>query len=324
VNASPTVSILVPCYNYAHFLPDCLASIFALEDAPSFEVVLVDDASTDHTRELLRDLRDPRIRVICNEVNQGHARTIGIAIGAARGRFLARIDPDDRYRPNFLARTVPLFDQHPEVGLVYGDAAVINAEGQVTTPTCDTHHAGRAFRGNELVALMAENFICAPTAIARAECWRAALPVPAHLAFNDWYFTLMMARQWDFCFVPEVLADYRVHGTNFHSRIAQDGSEERSVRWLLAQLFAQVEADATREAAKQAARPRILANHLMGAAEKYFWFGNYADAQRCYLEALRADPRQAARPGVLRHLAATWLGRTRYERLKRALGRNLA
>jgi glycosyltransferase involved in cell wall biosynthesis len=324
VSNRPAVSILVPCYNYAHFLPECLASIFQQEDAPPLEVVVVDDASTDHTRELLERQRDPRLRVILNEVNQGHARTIGIAIAAARGRLLARIDPDDRYRPTFLKQTVPWFDRYPDVGLVYGDAAVINEQGQVTVPRCDTRHGGRAFRGNELVALMEDNFICAPTVIARAECWRAALPVPAHLAFNDWYFTLMMARQWDFCFVPDVLADYRVHGGNFHSRIARDGSEERSVRWLLEQLFAQAEADAAREAAKQAARPRILARHLKGAADKYFWFGNYADARRCYLEALRTDPRVLGQPGVARHLLATWLGRRRYETIKRALGRRPA
>jgi glycosyltransferase involved in cell wall biosynthesis len=320
VSAAPRVSILVPCYNYAHYLPDCLASIFALAAAPPFEVVLVDDASTDHTRALLSGLRDARVRVIYNSVNLGHARTIGVAIDAARGQLLARIDPDDRYRPDFLRLTVPMFDRFADVGLVYGDAAVIDAQGQVTTPRSDRRHQGRAFHGNELVPLMEENFICAPTVIARAECWRAALPVPEHLAFNDWYFTLMMARRWAFYFLPDVIAEYRVHGTNFHSRIALDGSEERSVRWLLDRLFAEPEADPALEAAKQAARGRIVASQRVSAAEKYFWFGDYAAARRCYLEALRADLEHTVSARVLRHLLATFLGRNRYEQLKRLLG----
>ncbi len=311
MSAAPQVSLLVPCYNYAHYLPDCLASILAQEDAPPFEVVLVDDASTDHTRELLADVSDARVRVLHNAVNLGHARTMGVAINAARGQLLARIDPDDRYRPGFLRLTVPIFDRYSDVGLVYGDAAVIDAQGNISTPRCDQRHHGRTFHGNELVPLMADNFICAPTVIARAECWRAALPVPEHLAFNDWYFTLMMARRWNFYFVPDVLAEYRVHGTNFHARIAQDGSEERSVRWLLDRLFREPELDASLEAAKQAARGRILAQQFVSAGEKYFWFGNYADARRCYLEALRAHAGYVLRPNVLRHLLATFLGRAR-------------
>ncbi len=317
----PLVSFLVPCYNYAHFLPECLASICAQEGDVPFEVIVVDDASTDHTRQVLEQVTDRRVRVLHNEVNQGHARTVGIAIDAARGRLIARIDPDDRYRAAFLRTTTPLLEQYPDVGLVYGDAAVIDTHGRVTTPRSAAQHGGRSFQGNELLPLLQENFICAPTVIARAECWRSALPVPDHLAFNDWYFTVMIARRWNFYYVPEVLADYRVHGTNHHSRIGQDGSEERSVRWLLQRVFQEPEPDAAREAAKQAARKRILASHLVGAGEKYFWFGNYADARRCYLEALRADARQVLRPHVLRHLIATWLGPTRYQQLKRRVGR---
>jgi glycosyltransferase involved in cell wall biosynthesis len=317
--SGPLVSFLVPAYNYARYLPECLDSIFAQQGSVSYEIVVVDDASTDDTREVLAGITDARVRVLFNQTNQGHARTIEIAIAAARGELIARIDPDDRYRPGFLQLTTPIFAQHPDVGLVYGDAAVIDAEGRLTTPSCDMRHAGQTFHGNELVALLQENFICAPTVIARAECWRDALPVPEHLAFNDWYFTVMIARKWNFYFLPAVLAEYRVHGTQHHTRVARDGSEERSVRWLLDQVFAAPERDSRVELAKQAARGRILASHLIGAAEKYFWFGNYPDARRCYLEAIKADPKQILRPHLLRHLAATWIGQNRYERLKRAL-----
>lgn len=314
----PRVSILVPAYNYAHYLPECLASILSQQTAVSFEVVVVNDASTDETREVLARVSDPRVRVLHNQVNQGHARTIGSAIAQARGELLARIDPDDRYRPEFLARTVPIFDQYPTVGLVYGDAVMIDAAGN-PAGACAQRHDGDAFRGNELADLLESNFICAPTTMARRQCWQAALPVPEHLAFNDWYFTVMIARHWDFYYLPEVLAEYRVHPTQHHARVALDGTEERSVRWLLDRVFEEAEADPVLERRKQARRSRAYARHSVDAGEKYFGYGRFADARRCYLNALGREPALVLRQPVLRHLVGTLVGARAYQGLKAAV-----
>ena len=314
--AAPQVSFLVPTYNYARYLPDCLDSIFALEGDFAFEVVVVDDASTDDTGSVLAGYRDPRLRVQRNQDNQGHARTIAIAIAAARGALVARIDPDDRYRPDFLVHTVPVFEGLPRVGLVYGDAALIDEQGRQTA-VCESRHQGRAFVGNELVDLLASNFVCAPTVIARRECWRAALPVPDHLAFNDWYFTIHIARSWDFYYVPRVLADYRVHGLQHHTRVAADGSEERSIRWLLDHVYSATEADPLIEQRKRQARDRIYALHQLDAGEKYFGSGNYADARRCYLNALKLAPTEAWSLKYARHLLAALIGPRPYQGIKR-------
>lgn len=313
------VSFLVPCFNYARYLPDCLDSILSQQGSFDFEVVLVDDASTDQTPEVLARYTDTRIRVIRNATNQGHARTMEIGLAATRGQLVARIDPDDRYRPHFLSKTVPLLEQHPEVGLVYGDAALIDESGQQTA-ICPSRHHGQPWHGSELVDLLQSNFICAPTVIARRACWLDALPIPKHLAFNDWYFTVQIARKWKFYYLPEVLADYRVHATQHHNRVAADGTEERSVRWLLDQVYASAEADAAIEAAKQRARKRVYGAHALDAAEKFFGAGRYDAARSGYLRALRLSPARVLRPGPLRRLAATFLGRAAYERIKSLLG----
>jgi glycosyltransferase involved in cell wall biosynthesis len=319
--AGPHISFLIPCYNYGQYLPDCLNTIFAQEGSFDYEVVIIDDASTDDTPDLLKTITDPRVRVLYNEKNLGHARTMERLLREARGALVARIDPDDRYRPEFLRLTVPIFDQYPDVGLVYGDVALIDAEGRVTAQCADNQHGGRVFHGNELVPLLQRNFICAPSVIARRECWLDALPIPGHLAFNDWYFTVKIARLWNFYFIPHVIADYRVHGTNWHSRIARDGSEERSIRWLLDHVYETPEKDPAVEREKQAARGRIYASHSIDSGEKYFWNGNYASARRCYLRALREDARQVFRPQILRHTLATLVGRAPYEAFKRMAGR---
>ena len=213
----------------------------------------------------------------------------------------------------------------PAAGLIYGRANAIDAEGLIVGRTSEEPHSGD-FQGNELIALLARNFICAPTIAARREAWLAHVPVPAWLAFHDWYFTALIARQWDFCFVDDVLAEYRVHSTNLHSAIARDGSEERSVFWLLDRIYAEPEATPERERAKQDARHRVYGERYLDAAEKYFWFRRNAEARRAYLAAIRHRPSLLGRAGVARRFAATCLGRDAYDRVKAVVvpGRQVA
>lgn len=315
MSSRPHVTFVVPCYNYAQYLPDCLRSILNQTAGSDFEILAIDDASTDDTLDVLRSFSDSRLRVIRHARNQGHASTINEGLSGSKGMWVARIDPDDRYRPGYLDIVLEKFAAHPEVGLVYGDAALIDSKGEITADRTDRVHGGRDFKGNELVRLLESNFICAPTVIARREAWMKGVPVPGHLAFNDWYFTVTMARSCAFYYVNEVLADYRVHGSNHHEKVVRNRSEEPSIFWLLNRIYSQSEADPHVEEQKRRARRRVYASHYLTLANKYFGLGMNSDARRCYLRALHY--RQAYfRPSVVRRLAATFVGRGLYERSK--------
>ncbi len=315
----PLVSFVVPSYNYARYLPDCIDGIFSQEGDFAFELIAIDDASSDNSVEILqRYAQDPRMRIIVHERNQGHVKTVNEGLALARGQFVARIDSDDRYRPCFLRTLLPKFD-HPQVGFVYGDAAIMDPSGTVTTPSVDRHHHGCDFEGNELLDLLRENYICAPTGIARRNAWHEAMPIPAHLAFNDWYFNLMMARRYDFCYVNTVVADYRVHPANHHSRIIADKSEEPSIRHVLDYIFSEQEATPALEARKQGFKGRAYAAQYLTLANKYFGYQLLPDARRCYLTALRYSLPEALSLRTLRLLLATYLSPDAYAALKRPL-----
>jgi glycosyltransferase involved in cell wall biosynthesis len=316
--STPLVSIVVPCFNYGRFLPDCLESILQQDARYSMEVILVDDRSTDNTQEILSGYagRDARLRVFLHERNRGHVVTVNEGLAAARGKYVARIDPDDRYRQGFLAALVPVLERFEDVGMAYGDAAMIDEKGEVTAPSCDVVHGGRTYHGDEFVPLLKRNFICAPTALARREAWLAALPIPEGLAFNDWYFNIMIARAWNLYYVNDVVADYRVHGSNHHARIARDRTEERSLFWLLDRVYAQPEPHSQAERRKQRARGEVYGSHYLDLAEKYFGYGMERDARRCYLAAGQRHLPLLLRPGPIRRLAATLIGRGLYERGK--------
>jgi glycosyltransferase involved in cell wall biosynthesis len=321
---NPLVSFVVPCYNYGRFLGDCLGSIFAQEGNHDFEIVAIDDCSSDNTREVIESFRDSRMRVILHEKNQGHIRTIAQGFEEAHGRYVARIDADDRYRPCFLNETVSRLERHPEVGFVYGDAAIIGPEGQIYQDRTPSEHGGREFKGNDLVSLLLSNHICAPTVIARREAWLGALPIREDLAFSDWYYNLMIARRLEFFYVNRVLAEYRVHSSNHHTMIVRNRTEEPSIEYVLDRIFSERETDPELERKKQAVRGRVYARQFAMLADRYFGSDLVEDARRCYLRALRHSPAEAFTIGRARRLVASFLDPEVYRTIKRALGRSAA
>jgi glycosyltransferase involved in cell wall biosynthesis len=321
-SSKPLISFVVPCYNYGRYLQDCLGSIFQQEGGYSFEIIAIDDASSDNTLQVLAGFQDPRLRVLRHEKNQGHIKTISQGLQESRGQFVARIDPDDRYRPCFLSETVPRFQRHPEVAFIYGDVALIDSQGRTTSEQTDKVHGGKDFKGNEFIPLLMENYVCAPTVIARREAWIETLPIPEHLAFSDWYYNLMIARRYECYYVHQILADYRVHSENHHSKVIINKTEEPSIRFLLDMIFNQKERDPALQTAKERARGRVYSAQYLTLANKYFGAGFAADARRCYLQTIRNSPKYLLSYTILRRLLATFLDANRYHELKRVLNRS--
>jgi O-antigen biosynthesis protein len=313
---APLVSFVVPCYNYGRYLPDCLRGIFNQEEHQDFEIITVDDGSTDNTREALRAFTDSRLRVIVHEKNQGHIVTVNRGLKESRGKYVVRVDPDDRHRPCFLKETLPKLEKYPEVGLVFGDVALIDEHGKITKERSGSEFGDCDRKGNELTRILQKNYICAPTVVARREAWMSAWPVPDGLAFNDWYFNVMLARQHEYYYVNKVLADYRVHSMNHHSKIVLNKTDESSVLWVLNKVYGESERDASLEQAKQRVRRRVYGGQYLTLAEKYFGARMNADARRCYWQAIRNRPGLLLHMGILRRLLATMTSRRLYESAK--------
>ena len=119
---SPRISIVLPTYNGSDFLSQALDSILNQTYA-DFELIIVDDASTDETPRIIADYakRDKRIRVIRNPENQHIAASLNIGFKTAKGQYLTWTSDDNLYRPTALAVMVDYLDNHPETGLVYTD-----------------------------------------------------------------------------------------------------------------------------------------------------------------------------------------------------------
>jgi glycosyltransferase involved in cell wall biosynthesis len=117
----PTVSVVIPCYNYGHFLPQCVGSVLSQEGV-DVDVLIVDDASPDGSAEVARRMAaaDSRVRLIAHETNKRHIATYNEGLAAVDGEFVVLLSADDMLSPGSLGRSTALLRAHPDVGMVYG------------------------------------------------------------------------------------------------------------------------------------------------------------------------------------------------------------
>ena len=129
---APLISVVMAAYNGAGLIEDTIASVLA-QDLPDFELVVVDDASTDDTLARLRAVTDPRVRVIAASANGGPVVARNIAFAAARGRYIAGLDQDDLCHPHRFSTQAAFLDANPDTVLV-ASAVDLLRDGTVRAP----------------------------------------------------------------------------------------------------------------------------------------------------------------------------------------------
>jgi len=115
---TPLVSIIIPTYNGAVFLGKTIESVLK-QTYSTFELMIVDDASPDHTAEVIKQYDDPRLNYIVHAENQGADRARHTALQAASGEIIAFLDQDDLFHPEKLQAHVSFLESHPEIGFTY-------------------------------------------------------------------------------------------------------------------------------------------------------------------------------------------------------------
>lgn len=198
------VSAIVPAYNAMKYLPESLDSILA-QTYPNFEVIIVNDGSTDNLIEWVSQLTDPRVKLISQE-NRGLAGARNTGLNNARGEYIAYLDADDLWDPTKLAKQVEVLEQNLEVGLVYTWIERINEQGK---------SIGKPFKINlegDIWEKLTENNVIAPSsAMIRRSCFEKVGMFDASLqAFGeDWDMWLRIAACYSIRVIPETLCSYR-------------------------------------------------------------------------------------------------------------------
>jgi glycosyltransferase involved in cell wall biosynthesis len=123
------VTILMPVYNSEKFLREAIDSILN-QSFKNFEFIIIDDGSTDSSKEIIETYKDPRIKYFNNKENMGVARTLNRGIRLAKGEYIARMDADDISHSDRLRLQVKFLDQHPNYSLIASKVEVIDNSGK--------------------------------------------------------------------------------------------------------------------------------------------------------------------------------------------------
>lgn len=160
----PRVSVIIPTYNRGHFIGDAIASVLS-QDFADFELIVVDDGSTDQTEATVLQFKDARLLYIRQE-NQGRSNARNRAIAMSQGEFIAFLDSDDLYLPGKLSLQVDYLDRHLAVGMVYTSAHCIDYSGQRLNDNYIASVSGRIYKS---IAFFRPVTITLPTVMIRQE-----------------------------------------------------------------------------------------------------------------------------------------------------------
>ena len=205
------VSVVIPCYNQAHFLGEAIESVLS-QTYEDFEVIVVDDGSKDDTAEVASGYAalDPRVRLVRQE-NRGLAGARNRGLSESSGEYVVFLDSDDRLLEEALGVGVRELEAHPGCAFVSGHYRPISADG-------DAYAVPRQARidGDHYLALLRDNYISMPASVmyrrwvfAEVGGFDGSVDAAA-----DWDLYLRVARRFPIYHHGQVVADYRWHGAN--------------------------------------------------------------------------------------------------------------
>lgn len=228
---NPKVTIIIPTYNRADLLPFAVKSVLSQTFA-DFELLILDDASTDNTQTIAESfLSDPRVRIVRHPKNIGITANRNYGLSIAKGTYIAMLDSDDVWlNNNKIARQVEILESHPQIGIVgtYGKKINIDGRemGEITSKAADLSIRHRMMYQNQFIQ---SSVVIRKEALDAVGWYDEKMPI-----WEDYELWLRLGEQYQFRNIPEFMTGYREHSGNITKE-----SKEKSIEayWIIYKLY---------------------------------------------------------------------------------------
>jgi glycosyltransferase involved in cell wall biosynthesis len=217
------VSVVITAYNSMDYLPETLETVFK-QTFTNFEILLVDDGSSDHIVKWASELVDPRVKLISQE-NQGVSVARNTGIAHAQGEYIAFLDGDDTWEPTKLEKQVRCLDENPEVGLVHTWLTKIDWQSKPTGRVICPQIEGEVWQ-----QILERNQVACSSVIVRRCCFETVGMFDKNLRFaEDWDMWIRLATRYHFAILKDFLVGYREHPNSKSKRYASRLQDFRNI-----------------------------------------------------------------------------------------------
>ena len=216
MSRQPLVSVITATYQMGQYVSRAVDSVLE-QDYPEVESIVVNDGSTDDTREVLSKYDDDSRVTVIHQENAGQTVAKNRGLAAARGALIGFCDADNYWLPGKLDRQVPVLAARPEVGVVYGQIAMIDGEGNPLPPPRTRRYSGR-ITGKLLV----DNFVTFNTTLTPKRVIDAVGGFDERLRMAiDYNLWLQISLDHEFHYIDEPLVAYRIWGGQMSHRTGE-------------------------------------------------------------------------------------------------------
>jgi glycosyltransferase involved in cell wall biosynthesis len=251
----PVVSVIIPTFNRGRFIASAIHSVLA-QSYEHFEVIVVDDGSTDDTKSIVAEITDERVHYIYQS-NHGRSNARNHALKVAQGKYIAFLDSDDLYMPGKLAMQIEYLDAHSEVGMIYTSAVCVDEAGNRLSHTYEATVSGDIYKH---IAFFTPVTITLPTVVVRAEVFSTVGGFDENMhRFEDTDMWRRISKQYKIDALSLYTCELRTHDDN--ALLAQDPNKiALGLKYYVQKIFRE---------------DRNLGTNLLrrGAARIYFYYG---------------------------------------------------
>ncbi|NEO70954.1 glycosyltransferase family 2 protein [Moorena sp. SIO3H5] len=232
----PLVSVIIPTYNRLSYLKQAVESVLQ-QTYKNLEIIVSDDCSPENPQAMIESFQDDRIQFRRNSNNLGNGPNVAGAFKQAQGKYVASLNDDDLWNPDFLEKLVPPLEANPNVVVAFCDHYIIDADGVINYATTEAHT--RLWKRDQLKAEVYQPFFTiglvdqavspASSAVIRRDKvnWDELLSVGVYW---DYYLTYLACRNGDGAYYyPERLTRYRVHELS-ETHMSGSGNAKAQIR----------------------------------------------------------------------------------------------